>query len=83
MSYRERLPIPEGMTKEVIDSMKVTDGEWRESPSFVCRTCQNSAFYHPYCNEIWGCKKCGFTTYSVADYFRPLRPSEISERARK
>jgi len=66
------LPIPEGMTKEQIDAMTVNEGEWRENPDFVCCTCGEPAYSHPYTNLIWGCKKCGYTTYSVSVYFRPV-----------
>ena len=62
----EPLPIPGGMTKEAIDALMVTEGPWRQSDDFVCVTCGKPAFYHPYTNEIWGCKKCGFTTYTVS-----------------
>ena len=71
MSYREPLPTPKDVTKEMIDNMKVTDGEWRESPGFVCQACENPAYYHPYSDTIWGCKKCGYTTYAVSNYFTP------------
>jgi len=66
------LPIPEGMTQEQIEAMTINDGKWRWSYDFVCRTCGGSAYLHPYTNSIWGCKKCGTTTYSVSVFFRPV-----------
>lgn len=64
------LPIPEGMTKEQIDSLPVSEGEWREHPHYGCHRCGKPAFLHPYTNSIWGCKEEGFTTYSVSIYFK-------------
>ena len=66
------LPTPEGMTKEEIEAMKVNQEDWRESDEFVCCTCGEPAYSHPYTNLIWGCNKCGYTTYSVSVYFRPV-----------
>ena len=66
------LPKPEGMTKEKIEAMKVNEGEWRENSDFVCRICKEPAYLHPYTNQIWGCKKCGYTTYSPGVYFHPV-----------
>ncbi|MFZ5559838.1 MAG: hypothetical protein ACOZAL_03525, partial [Patescibacteria group bacterium] len=66
------LPIPEGMTNEEIDAMRVNEGEWRKSFNFVCCTCGQPAYLHPYTNVIWGCKKCGYTTYATGIYFRAV-----------
>lgn len=72
MAEKKPLPMPEGMTKKEMDAMRVNEGEWRKSDKFVCCTCGEPAYLHPYTNHIWGCKKCGFTTYSVAMYFHPV-----------
>lgn len=73
------LPIPEGVTKEEIDEMIVSEGLWRESPDFNCTDCLQPAYYHPYTNHIWGCVNCGFSTYSVSVYFQPK--SEVGNSA--
>ncbi len=64
------LPIPKGMSWNQIKKMRVNEGEWHEFSGFVCRKCKKSAFLHPHTNNIWGCKKCGFTTTSVSLYFQ-------------
>lgn len=60
------LPMPPDKTWEKVRDIDVTEGEWRKNDAFVCRTCRESAFTHPYSNAIWGCKKCGYTTASVS-----------------
>ena len=64
------LPMPSGITKNDLESMKISDGEWRKSFEFLCVHCKEPAYLHPFTNEIWGCKKCGFTTFSVSIHFR-------------
>jgi ribosomal protein L37AE/L43A len=54
------------MTDTDIRFLPVTEGEWRQSETFVCRTCGHPAFYHPYTNRIWGCATCIYTTASVS-----------------
>lgn len=70
MSQEMPFLMPEGMKKEEMEAIPVNKGEWRRVSDFICRSCQDPAFLHPYTNWIWGCKSCGFTTYSVAIYFR-------------
>ena len=66
------LPIPEGMSKESIEAISVNEGEWRKAAGFICRNCKSPAFSNPYTNWIWGCRNCGFTTYSVSVYFQKI-----------
>lgn len=63
--------IPEGMTKQEIDEMMVTEEVWRENADYVCTDCMQPSYCHPYTNKIWGCLNCGFSTYSVSVYFVP------------
>ncbi len=71
MALNPESPTPTGMSKEQIEKMTVNEGEWRRYDEFECLTCFEPAFCHPYTNLIWGCKKCGITTYSVSVYFGP------------
>lgn len=64
------LPMPVGMTRVEIEGMTINEGGWRESNEFVCAECQAPALLHPYTNMIWGCRPCGFTTFSVSVFFR-------------
>lgn len=59
---------------------KVDDGEWREDRFFVCLTCHESCYLHPYTNRIWGCKKCGYTTASPSVYFGKFDVAEQTGR---
>ncbi len=65
------LPIPPDMAQWQIDQMRVMDGEWREDPDYLCRQCGSVAYLNPYTNDIWGCKKCQYSTRSVFVYFKP------------
>ncbi len=76
---KDPLQIPDGMTKEDIDMMTVSEGEWRENPSFVCADCGQTSVMHPYTNQIWGCENCGLSTYSVSVFFRPVAQKAVGE----
>lgn len=67
----DQVPIPDGMTKQEIDEMVVTEGVWRENVDYICIDCLQPSYCHPYSNKIWGCLNCGFSTYSVSVYFKP------------
>lgn len=64
--------VPDGLDKAGIEAMTVLSGEWRICDDFACARCGHPAFFNPYTNLIWGCKLCGFTTYSVGIYFREV-----------
>lgn len=64
--------IPDGLDKAGLEAMTVDDGEWRVCEDFACAACGSPAYLHPYTNWIWGCKRCGFSTYSVSCYFVEL-----------
>ncbi len=52
---------------------KVTEGKWRLEPGFICRTCQEMAYLHPFTNRIWGCKKCEYSTASPSIFFQSVK----------
>ena len=66
--------IPQSMPWKEIEALTVEQGEWREVPRFQCAGCNQSAWLHPYTNEIWGCKHCQRTTRAVTLFFRPRVP---------
>lgn len=72
------LPTPEGFTKKEIEAIPVTEGEWRENEDFL-HSCGAPALCHPYTNQIWGCRPCCFTTYSVSVCFYPRPGSAAAE----
>lgn len=78
--YTNPLPVQESMTKEEIENIKITEWGWRKSAeNFVCAVCGEPAYSHPLTDEVWGCKKCGFTTYSLSVFFRPLPKPELAQ----
>lgn len=66
-------PIPADADKAALTTLRINEGDWRDDPDFACRACGTSASLHPNGNEIWGCKKCGYTTASVFAHFRRIR----------
>lgn len=67
------MPIPDGLDSDGLRDMTVNDGEWRKLVDFACITCGNSAYLNPYTSQIWGCRTCGYTTESIAMFFKDLR----------
>lgn len=52
-----------------METMPVTQGKWRRSEKYVCRTCGGPAYVHPLTAEILGCKTCRFTAYETSVFF--------------
>lgn len=51
-------------------NLTVNEGDWRQLDDYVCRACGDAAYSHPQTNQIWGCKTCVFSTYSIYVYFK-------------
>ena len=57
------------ITLDEIEAMPVST-DWRQSSTHVCKDCGQLASIHPLTSEIWGCVKCGYSTYAVGFFFR-------------
>jgi len=74
------LPTPDEMTVAEIEAIEISEWGWRKSTqNFVCKICGESAYLHPLTNDIWGCKKCDFTTRKIPTFFVQLPGTKSAE----
>jgi len=62
------------------DNRSVRVGHWRVNKNYNCIRCLNSAYEHPYTHQIWGCKKCDFTTRELAMRFVKMEDPDAKQK---
>jgi len=75
----EPLTLPPGMSFKRALRTPLKDRRWQESKLWLCLNCGRPAFYHPFTNAVWGCRRCGFTTDNIIKRFVSER--ELARRA--
>ena len=69
----------DGSSREVSE-VPVTEGGWRITRDYVCRSCETPALRHPETNKVFGCLVCGITPRSTGTFFKHV-PTDIAKEA--